>query len=137
MKRDFLLDLDGCALLSEAAPGLFEPMQMDYEISGELQDAGFPHHFVLIALAASDFDVIFLHASELLYYALMNVALLAILEHNLEVYKSLEDRFMFFATSRAGQNVNLETPEVVHYKRRFRFLFLDMPGTLDCQRGLA
>jgi hypothetical protein len=66
MKRDFLLDLDGCALLSEAAPGLFEPMQMNYEVSWELHDAGFPHHFVLIALAASDLDVIFYDASELL-----------------------------------------------------------------------
>jgi hypothetical protein len=65
------------------------------------------------------------------------IALLALKKHNLEVYESLEDCFMFLATSRAGQNVNLETPEVVHHKRRFRFLFLDMPGTLDCQRGLA
>jgi hypothetical protein len=66
MKRDFLLDLNGRALLSEPTPGLFEPMQMDYEASRELEDACFPHHFVLIALAASDFDVIFYDTSELL-----------------------------------------------------------------------
>lgn len=41
-------------------------MQMYDEVSRELQDAGFPHNFVLIALAASDFDVIFYDASELL-----------------------------------------------------------------------
>jgi len=41
-------------------------MQMDYKVSRELQDAGFPHHFVLVALAASDFDVIFYDTSELL-----------------------------------------------------------------------
>jgi len=94
-------------------------MQMYYEVSRELQDACFPDHFVLIAVAASDFDVIFLDSSELPYYAFMYVALLDILEHNLEVYESFEDRFVFLATFRTGQNVNLETPEVIHHKRRF------------------
>jgi hypothetical protein len=65
------------------------------------------------------------------------IALFALKKHNLEVNKSLKDSFVFLATFIAGQNVNFETPEVVHDKRRFRFLFLDMPGSLDCQRGLA
>ena len=46
--------------------GLFKPMQMDYKVSRELQDAGFPPHLVLIALAASNFDIILYDSSELL-----------------------------------------------------------------------
>jgi hypothetical protein len=59
VKRDFLLNLDGCALLSEPTSRLFKSLQVDNEVSRKLKDAGFPHHLVLIALPASDFDVIF------------------------------------------------------------------------------
>ena len=67
----------------------------------------------------------------------MDIAPLAIIKHYLEVYESFEDSFMFLATFRARQNVNFETPEVIHYERRFRLLLLDMPGSLNRQRGLA
>ena len=59
VKRDFLLNLDGCALLSEPFSSLLKSLQVDNEVSRKLKDAGFPHNLVLIALPASDFDVIF------------------------------------------------------------------------------
>jgi ribosome maturation factor RimP len=59
IKRDFLLNLDRCALLSEPTSGLLKSLEVDNEVSRKLKDAGFPHHLVLIALAASDFYVIF------------------------------------------------------------------------------
>jgi hypothetical protein len=78
IKRDFLLNLDRCALLSEPTSGLLKSLQVDNEVSRKLQDAGFPHHLALIALAASDFDVIFKDSSELSNYTFMDNARLAI-----------------------------------------------------------
>ena len=112
-------------------------MEMDYEIPRELKDASFPHNLTLIALAASDLNVIFYQTSELLSQTLSDIALLALKDHNLEVNESFEDTLMFLATFRASQNVNFEASKVAHYKRRLRLLFLDMPGSLDWQRGLA
>ena len=112
-------------------------MQMNYEVSRELKDAGFPHNLTLFALAASDLNVIFYQTSELLSQTLSDIALLALKDHNLEVNESFEDTLMFLATFRASQNVNFETSKVAHYKRRLRLLFLDMPGSLDWQRRLA